>query len=198
MSNNDDDVLTGPVPEPDAAASSSERARAKTFSELVDKTIAGRTPPAMGADDRALLEVATVIRAASGKAELSAEKRSALVEGALRQAIGGSSAKQTSTVVPISQARARRWVPWAIATGSAIVAVAAVLMLWLRGPERVAPPTVPVAVPTEWKSRPADSLIGPIAREQVGDASARIDAIFADRLDGYRDRTLTGRGRKAP
>lgn len=197
MPNNDDDLLNGPVPEPDATASSSERARAKTFSDVVDKTIAGRTPPAMSADDRALLEVATVIRAASGKAELSAEKRSALVEDALRQAIGGAGAKQTSTVVPISQARHRRWVPWAIATGSALVAVAAVLMLWLRGPERVTVPPDVATVPTTWKSRPADSLIGPIAREQVGDASARIDAIFADRLDGYRDRTLTGRGRKA-
>ena len=200
MSNNDDDLLNGPVPEPDAAASSSERARAKTFSEVVDKTIAGRTPPAMSADDRALLEVATVIRAASGKAELSAQKRSALVEDALRQAIGGTGAKQKSAVVPIGSARNRKWVPWAVATASALVAAAAILMLWLRGPERMSPsPTPqPVAVPTEWKSRPADPLIGPIAREQVGDASARIDAIFADRLDGYRDRTLTARGRKAP
>lgn len=198
MANNDDDLLNGPVPEPDAAASSSERAHAKTFADLVDKTIAGRTPPAMSADDRALLEVATVIRAASGKAELSAHKRSALVEDALRQAVGGAGAKSaSSTVVPIERARQRRWVPWAIAAGSTLVAVAAVLLLWLRGPERVIEPRDVAKVPTEWKSRPADPLIGPIAREQVGDASARIDAIFADRLDGYRERTLA-RGRKAP
>ena len=199
MSNNDDDTLNGPVPEPDATASSSERAHAKTFAELVDKTIAGRTPPAMSADDRALLEVATVIRAASGKAELSAAKRSSLVEDALRQAVGGAGAKSTTTtVVPIERARPRRWVPWAIAAGSTLVAVAAVLLLWLRGPETVVQPRPVAHVPTEWKSRPTDSLIGPIAREQVGDASARIDAIFADRLDGYRDRALSGHGRKAP
>jgi hypothetical protein len=198
MANNDDDTLNGPVPEPDTTASSSERAHAKTFAELVDKTIAGRTPPAMSADDRALLEVATVIRAASGKAELSAAKRSSLVEDALRQAVGGAGAKTaTSTVVPIERARQRRWVPWAIAAGSTLVAVAAVLLLWLRGPERVTVHEAKV-IPTTWKSRPADPLIGPIAREQVGDASARIDAIFADRLDGYRDRALTARGRKAP
>lgn len=197
MANNDDDTLNGPVPEPDTAASSSERAHAKTFAELVDKTIAGRTPPAMGADDRALLEVATVIRAASGKAELSAQKRSSLIEDALRQAVGGAGAKSTTTVVPIERARQRRWVPWAIAAGSTLVAVAAVLLLWLRGPERVTVHEAKV-IPTTWKSRPADPLIGPIAREQVGDASARIDAIFADRLDGYRDRALSGRGRKAP
>lgn len=198
MPNNDDDLLNGPVPEPDAAASSSERAHAKTFADIVDKTIAGRTPPAMSADDRALLEVATVIRAASGKAELSAAKRSSLVEDALRQAVGGAGAKSTTTVVPIERARRRRWVPWAIAAGSSLVAVAAILMLWLRAPERVQVNTATATVPTTWKSRPTDSLIGPIAREQVGDASARIDAIFADRLDGYRDRALSGHGRKAP
>jgi hypothetical protein len=49
-------------------------------------------------------------------------------------------------------------------------------------------------VPVEWTSRPADSLIGPIARDRAGDASARIDAIFADRLDGFRARRLTPRG----
>src|SRR4051812_45486850 len=197
-SNNDDDILTGPVPDPDAAATPGERAHAKTFGELVDKTIAGRTPAAMSADDRALLEVATVIRAASGKAELSAQKRSSLIEDALRQAVGGAGAKSTTTtVVPIERARNRRWVPWAIAAGSSLVAVAAVLLLWLRAPERV---TIHEAgnVPIEWKSRPTDSLIGPIAREQVGDASARIDAIFADRLDGYRDRNFAVHGRKAP
>src|SRR4051812_18846875 len=199
-SNNDDDILTGPVPDPDAAATPGERAHAKTFGELVDKTIAGRTPAAMSADDRALLEVATVIRAASGKAELSAQKRSSLIEDALRQAVGGAGAKSTTTtVVPIERARNRRWVPWAIAAGSSLVAVAAVLLLWLRGPERVLVHKPAVAVvPIEWKSRPADPLIGPIAREQVGDASARIDAIFADRLDGYRDRNFAVHGRKAP
>jgi hypothetical protein len=43
--------------------------------------------------------------------------------------------------------------------------------------------------------RSADALIGPISRESAGDASARIDAIYADRLDGYRERRLA-RGRK--
>jgi hypothetical protein len=96
------------------------------------------------------------------------------------------------------RARQRRWVPWAIAAGSTLVAVAAVLLLWLRAPERVQVNTATATVPTTWKSRPTDSLIGPIAREQVGDASARIDAIFADRLDGYPDRAQSGRGRKSP
>ena len=191
----DDDILTGPVPAPDADASASERARAKTFADLVDKTLAGRMPPAMSADDRTLLEVATVIRAASGTVELSASKRRTIVEDALRQAVGGAGAATSGSVVPIARGRARRWAPWVIAGASTLVAAAAVLLFWLRtpeGPGRSVPETA-AEIPTQWKSRPADPLIGPIAREHVGDASTRIDTIFADRLDGYRERTLARR-----
>jgi hypothetical protein len=198
----DNDILTGAVPEPDAPASSSERTHAKTFADLVDKSLTGRTPPpAMSADDRALLEVATVIRAASGNVELPAGKRRSIVEDALRQAVGGAGATTSSSVTPIARGRSRRWAPWAIAAASTFVAAAAILLLWLRGPTKTAAPrTAPplAAIPTEWKSRPADPLIGPIKQEHAGDASDRIDAIFADRLDGYRDRALSGRGRKAP
>jgi hypothetical protein len=97
--------------------------------------------------------------------------------------------------VPIERARARRWAPWAVAATTTLVAAAAVL-LWLRAPAKVAavPATAAasVSVPTTWKSRPADPLIGVIARERAGDASTRIDTIFADRLDGYRERRLQG------
>jgi hypothetical protein len=48
-------------------------------------------------------------------------------------------------------------------------------------------------VPVEWRSRSADALIGPIARDRAGEAGARIDAIFADRLDGFRARRLARR-----
>lgn len=186
--NDDNDILTGIVPEPDAEPTAAERAHAKTFAELVDKTLAGRTPPAMSADDRALLEVATVIRAASGKVELPASTRRSVVEDALRQAVGGAGA---STVIPISRGRVRRWAPWAIAATSTLVAAAAVILLLLRpAPRHAAPP-----LPTAWTSRPTDPLFGPIERDHAGDASTRIDTIFADRLDGYRDRQLARGGR---
>ena len=195
MPTSEDDILDSPVPAPDAEATPSERAHAKTFADIIDKTIAGKTPPAMSADDRALVEVATVIRAANGQIELPAAKRRSIVEDALRQAVGGASA--TSTLggpTPITSARKRRWVPWAISGVSTAIAAAAVLLLWLRTPS---PETVTVEkpkTPASWTSRPADPLIGPIAREQAGAASSRIDYIFADRLDGFRERRLSPRG----
>lgn len=195
MATDDDDILTGPVPAPDADATPAERVHAKTFADLVDKTLAGRMPPAMSADDRALLEVATVIRAASGNAELSATKRRSVVEDALRQAVGGTGAAMSGSVVPIERAR-RRWVPWAIATTSTLVAAAAILLLWFRSADKLpAQPEVAQPAPLHQRSRPADALIGPISRDRVGDAAARIDTIYADRLDGYRERRLA-RGRK--
>jgi hypothetical protein len=193
MATDDDDILTGSVPAPDADATPTERAHAKTFAALVDKTLAGRTPPAMSADDRALLEVATVIRAASGKAELPAAKRKSLVEDALRQAVGGAGAT-SGGIVPIERAR-KRWVPWLVAATSTAVAAAAILMLWLRAPDRVQVNEGVAQTPAHWKPRSADPLIGPISRDRAGDASTRIDMIYADRLDGYRDRQLA-RGRK--
>jgi hypothetical protein len=178
----DDDILTGSVPEPDAEIMPAERAHARTFAELVDKTLAGRTPPAMSADDRALLEVATVIRAAHGGLELSGATQRKLVDDALRQAVGGGSSTTLAGVTPLRPSRARRWAPWAIATTTSVVAAAAILLLWTRKPGTVA------VEATRALSRPSDALIGPIAREHSGDAGARLDTIFADRLDSYRER----------
>jgi hypothetical protein len=189
MPTDDDDILAR-VPDPDAEATPAERAHAKTFAELVDKTIAGRTPAAMSADDRALLEVATVIRAASGNVELAPASHRAAVEDALRRAVGGAAASlagASGSVTPIARARGRRWAPWAIAAASTMVAAAALLMLWLR-PARTIEHNAAGLVPATWRSRPADAVVGPIDRARAGDASTRIDAIFADRLDGYRER----------
>ncbi|HVK82786.1 MAG TPA: hypothetical protein VM513_01700 [Kofleriaceae bacterium] len=191
----DDDILTGPVPAPDDEPTAAERAHAKTFADLVDKALVGRPPAAMSADDRALLEVATVIRASHGAVELSASKQRSIVEDALRQAVGEGAA--AGGVTPISQARRARWAPWAIAGASMAIAAAAVALLALRVPKSAsrAPEVGAVTkTPTTWTSRPADPLIGPIAREAADQASARIDYIFADRLDGYRERRLSRGG----
>jgi len=189
MATDDDDILTAPVPDPDAEPTAAERAHAKAFAELLDKTLSGRSlPPAMAADDRALLEVATVIRAASGGLELAPAKQRSVIEDALRQAVGGNASTSLSST-PITSARRRRWVPWMIAGASTMVAAAAILMLWLRTP------VAEDRVPTAWTSRPADPLIGPIPHSASGDASSRIDYIFADRLEGYRERRLSRGGK---
>jgi len=195
MATQDDDLLTGPVADPETEPTPAELAHARRFAELVDKTLSGRTPPAMSADDRALLEVATVIRATHGSLELAPGKQRSVVEDALRQAIGASPASSGS-VAPIARARARRWAPWAVAGGATLVAAAAVAMLWLRAPGGGELRSARrAAVPEEWTSRPADALVGPIARDHAGDASARLDTIFADRLDGFRSLRLARGGK---
>ena len=196
MPSSDDDFLTAAIPEPDAEATPSERMHARTFADIIDKSLTNKTPAAMSADDRALVEVATVIRASNGQMELAPAKQRSIVEDALRQAIGGAGASTSGAVTPIGKARSKRWVPWAVTAMTTAIAAAAVLVLWLRAPrtQYVDKPAV-AKLPETWRSRPVDPLIGPIARESAGDASSRIDYIFADRLDGYRDRRLSGRAR---
>lgn len=197
MATLDDEPLTDSVPDPEAEPTPAELAHARRFAELVDKTLSGRTPPAVSADDRALLEVATVLRATHGSLELLPNKQRSLVEDALRQAIGAHPANSGS-VVPIERARARRWAPWIVAGASTLVAAAAIAVLWLRSPGSAghgASVARRTAMPEEWTSRPADSLVGPIARDRAGDASSRLDTIFADRLDGFRARRLSRGGK---
>jgi hypothetical protein len=193
------DDLDDDVPDlgPDAEPTAAERARARSFGDLVDKAMAGRTPPAMAADDRALIETATLIRAGAGHAELGAARRSALVEAALRAAIDRPARTAAAATVvappvvapPAADAfAARRVAPWAVAALSTTAAAAA-LVLWLGRP-LPAPPLAAPALPLIQRSRPADAVVGRIPRERAGDAAARIDAIYADRLTGYRERAL--------
>lgn len=214
MKNDDDDILTGSVPDPDSEPTAAERAHAKAFADLLDKTLAsGRMPPAMSADDRALLEVTTVIRATHSQLDLSPSKSRSLVEDALRQAIGGGNAATSlSSGAPVTPIK-RRWLPWAVAGTATLVAAAAILLLIIRRPKivEVQAPTAQVdvapPVPEHWKSRPTDALIGPIdsecngpaldcARTATVKASARIDTIYSDRLAGYRDRRFARRGKR--
>jgi hypothetical protein len=190
MATQDDDPLTGSVPDPETEPTPAELAHARRFADVVEKTLAGRTPPAMSADDRALLEVATVIRATRGNLDLAPAAARAVVEDALRQAIG--EAPGGGATAPFARTPMRRWAPWAVAGASTVVAAAAIALLWLRAPSAG---TATGGVPSEWMSRPADALVGPIARDRAGDASARIDAIFADRLDGFRARRLARGGK---
>ena len=133
-----------------------------------------------------------MISSAHGGMELSAAKQRSIVEDALRQAVGGIGTGTSGSVTPIARGRSRRWVPWAVAAASTLVAAAAILLLWLRVPQQTTVVHETAQIPTSWTSRPADPLVGPISREHAGDASSRIDYLFADRLDGYRERRLSG------
>jgi len=193
----DDDVL-----EPDAASDAAERARARSFAELVDKMMAGRTPAAVPSEAQPLLEVATAIRATVQPAALAASRQRAIIEAALATAIdrragnpAGNGPSQPAERLDALAARRRSpRTPWLVATVTSVVAAAAIAMLVMQpGPAPVRPSPAPVAkLPFDQRSRPADALVGAIARERAGDAVGRIDAIYADRLGGFRDRTLYG------
>jgi hypothetical protein len=195
-----DDILAGADPDSDAEPAPGELAHARRFAELIDKTLSGRTPPAIPADDRALLEVATVIRATLGEASLADGRRRAVVDEALRQAV--QSPMGSVPLVPAvqrSEPRATRprarLMPWLATGASTLVAAAALAALWLRTPSSPSRSAVAPAAPLpEWRSRSADSLVGPIGRAEAAGAGARIDAIFADRLDGFRALRLAQRG----
>jgi hypothetical protein len=201
----DDDIPTSPADPADPA----EEAHARAFGDLIDKVLAGRSPAAVPAEDRALLEVATVIRAAARPPELGTSKTRSIVESALATAIerrGGGRLTDPSVpvpgVVPIAQARARRAAPWVVAGVTSAIAAAAVVLLLLQPARKVAPPEPTAAVvPTHLRSRPADPLIGVIPPAPSLDAASggvvsRIDTIYADRLAGFRERTLDGATRR--
>ena len=191
------------VPAPDAEPTAAEKAQARAFGDLLDKALAGRTPPAMAAGDRDLLEVATIIRAVARPTELTDTRATATVEAALRQAVGAGDRPSVSApdIAPPGLPRRSR-APWLVALASTAVAAAAVIMLVVRTdrPPPIVETTGPTTaeVPAHWRSRPADELIGAIPQERSGDAVQRIDAIYADRLGGFRERTLAGKTRRTP
>jgi len=86
-----------------------ERARAASLGRLVDSLLAGEpSPPALDAEDRALLDTAAMIRAASASASVSASE---------------------------SVSVRRRWVPWTVA--AAFAAAALVVSLLRPAPARL-------------------------------------------------------------
>jgi hypothetical protein len=93
--------------------------------------------------------------------------------------------------------QAARVLPWAVAS---LAAAAAIVLFIARPPQKERTPggdetaeaapvrDVPLAVSNT--SRPADPLVGRIAKADRSKASERIDLIYADRLEGYRDLTF--------
>jgi hypothetical protein len=84
--------------------------------------------------------------------------------------------------------RVLRNLPWAVAS---LAAAAAVVLFVTRPVDPGAPEARVVERPLRLSvtntSRPADPLIGIIARPDAGRASERLDVLLADRMEGYRD-----------
>ncbi|RMH38825.1 MAG: hypothetical protein D6689_18555 [Deltaproteobacteria bacterium] len=188
------------IPAPDAPADPAEQRRARSFASLVDDLIDGLPPPpALPADQRALLETATIVRASTRDAfDLPPERRRAVVDAALRAAVGPAASVPASragapapraapaaagppAVRGRSRAPHRASSPWVIAA----VAAAAALALWFRPAPREPTPGTG-GWPAALRSRPADALVGRIAPARAADAAARIDQIYADRHAGFR------------
>lgn len=193
------------IPGPDEPESAGERERAESFAALIDDVIAGKSaPPAMEADERALLDVANIVRASAADADsvaLKDARRDSIIEAAMKQASRtvledvSAPAPQTDTtdlpegVVPLRPRRALRAVPWLVSA----VAAAAAIFLWIQRPEQQSTsPKPPIAViekaPTKVST---DALVGRIDRNASGLASQRLDIIYADRLTLYRQARLS-------
>jgi hypothetical protein len=191
----DFDILDGDIAAPDEVASSKELALASHFAGLIDKAIAGRTPPALASDERALLEVATTIRSVVGRAELAEGRRRELVDDAfagvtnLRGPGPRAISEKPDGARRSQRLRARSWLPWTLTATTLTMAAAAIAALWMRPPHSVVV-NAPSQIPTHWRSRGADAVVGEIRRENAARAADRLDSIYSDRLDGYREAML--------
>lgn len=193
--------LEDEVPDVDAPPSAAELAHAASFATLLEKAERGRLPAALDTDERALLETATVLRAAGGEVSLDEQARHALVTSVLeataeaRRAAHGAGVRRVSAPMrahPTPPGKSWRWraMPWALAAASMAAAVSA---LWLRVPQKVIVQRAAPVAPA-FTSRPADLVVGEISRAASGEAARRIDSIYSDRLDGYRAAVLFRQG----
>lgn len=197
----------------ESRASAAERAQAEGFGRLVDDLLAGvPPPPAMDPDQRALVETATVVVASNRIALLDESRVGRLVDEALEAAvIGGSDPSDapvpepaiaeishgTHSVTDVKVRRRRgdryaRALPWVVASVAAAAAIVAYIASagdrHTSPTEASRPPAIQLTVHNT--SRPADPLIGRIARADADHARERVDILFADRMSGYRDLTL--------
>jgi hypothetical protein len=195
------------IPGPDEPESAGEQERAASFAALIDDVIAGKpTPPAMEADQRALLDVAGMVRAATLDADrvrLADDRRESIIDAAMNQAsrsvLEEVDAPDSSSepgdlpdgVIPL-RPRILRAAPWMVTA----VAAAAAIFLWISRPEKQATRApAPVAANESAPSKvSADALVGRIDRKASGLASQRLDIIYADRLTLYRQARLSGSG----
>ncbi len=196
-----DDTRNDGIPEPNLPASDSERIRARSFGKLVDDLTEGAAaPPALAAETRELLDLAATMRDALGdpgrRHGLERARRDRIIDDAFRASVGAPASStgggSVTRLADRRRGRFARYAPYAVA----VVAVAAAVFLFVTRPSQQPAKSQPPALAEFNYSRPADALIGKIPRDRAGDASARIDIIYADRLAGYRDLQLRGLAHK--
>lgn len=139
---------------------------------------------------------------AAAAPEPNADPDAAPSRGEVAQSAKGvRSAERSAPKTGVSrQNRARgRWRKRSAAIGLAAAALAAgTLAAVFADSLAQSSPVEAQPIPDRATSRPADPLVGEIPRERAADARARTDAIFADRLQGFRTRTWGEPGDEEP
>lgn len=159
----------------DPAPTDEELRQARELSSAVDRLLAGESVAAP--DD--LLQASGMIRASFREERLAEERRDELIQQAMRQALGR----------PATAARRPRLAVASVVAlaASLVLVVAAGLIVWSGGPSRRHAPRP--ELPPQLLSRSSNALMGRPFTDRAG-ASSRLDLVFADRMNGYRQVVL--------
>ena len=183
-------------------------------------------PPAMPAEERLLLDTAAMIRAAHVAQPLQPRQVNAIVADALAEPgelprrvsrliqfpgarQGGEATQGAAGAEPAGRASVSgidlrpRSARIKVAVGGLVLAMAAALALWLwsgrRGPGGAGGGggVAAAGLPSKLVSRSAGPLLGgPIASVEAAEARARLDLVYADRMNGYRELVFRGQIRR--
>jgi hypothetical protein len=169
-----------PTPEGERPITADERMRAQRLGRLVDAMLSGQgAPPALEAEERALLEAATIVHATLGHPGLAHARMQVVIDSALGEATQQAPERpgipdRAATPLPVrAKRRASRTKAYVAGAALGLVA-AAVIMVKLR----------PEGQSLRARLRSPDAVLGrPIARAEAPAATARVDALLADRRD---------------
>jgi hypothetical protein len=151
--------------------SEEERGQARDFGDRLDRLLRGE--PVASEDD--LLAAARMTRGALDAEErLTGERREAILDQAIRQARTQPERRRSRIAAPV------------LALAAGLLLVISVSLLFAPVRESRAP--LPRPLP-QLLSRPSNDLLGRPFQDRSG-ASSRLDLVYADRLNGYRQVTL--------
>jgi hypothetical protein len=169
-----------------------ELREAQAFASKVDRLLRGEPTRSaqgdltggedVGPPDE-LTTAARLLRASVREEHLSEQRRDELIEQAMLRTL--------AQPMPAPRSRARRLAPVLALAASLVLVIGAALLVWREGPAgRHADATG--QVPRQMVSRTSDDLMGRPFEDRAG-ASGRLDLVYADRLNGYRQ-VLLARG----